>query len=397
MAVTDWISGRCFNLVHAHNLVYNTCWEDPQLDREALAINGDDHLLVITSAGCNALDYLLDEPKHVYAVDLNFRQNALLDLKVAAIRRLDFDTFFAMFGTGRLTCAKDVYVKQLRAELPAASRAYWDRRIDAFSGRGPRGSFYFRGTSGTFAWMINAYIDRIAKMREQVNAVLNAQTLEEQREIYRMVHSKLWSGSMRWFVRRDSTLALLGVPRPQRLQVDRDYDGGIGRFIEDCVETVFAGLPLRNNYFWRLYLTGSYTRECCPEYLRPEHFARLKSGLIDRLSTHTTSIGDFVRQAEAPLSKLVLLDHMDWMSHAAMPQLERQWQWIVDRAAPGARVLWRSAGTRADHIDQLQVHRGAESVRLGEYLTYNRELASRLHARDRVHTYGSFYIADLAA
>jgi S-adenosylmethionine-diacylglycerol 3-amino-3-carboxypropyl transferase len=34
-------------------------------------------------------------------------------------------------------------------------------------------------------------------------------------------------------------------------------------------------------------------------------------------------------------------------------------------------------------------------VTLGEQLTYHRELAAELHARCRVHTYGSFYIADL--
>jgi S-adenosylmethionine-diacylglycerol 3-amino-3-carboxypropyl transferase len=28
-------------------------------------------------------------------------------------------------------------------------------------------------------------------------------------------------------------------------------------------------------------------------------------------------------------------------------------------------------------------------------LEYDRDLAAELHAKDRVHTYGSFYIADL--
>ena len=32
---------------------------------------------MITSGGCNALDYLLDEPRRIYAVDMNPRQNAL--------------------------------------------------------------------------------------------------------------------------------------------------------------------------------------------------------------------------------------------------------------------------------------------------------------------------------
>ena len=42
-----------------------------------------------------------------------------------------------------------------------------------------------------------------------------------------------------------------------------------------------------------------------------------------------------------------------------------------------------------------------ETLRLGPdgaiEIIYRRELAAELHARDRVHTYGSFYIADLNA
>ena len=97
MAVMDWISRRVFNAVHRNNLVYNTCWEDPRLDRVALDLSADDNILVITSAGCNALDYALTEPNHVYAVDMNPRQNALLELKIAGIKNLQFEDFFAMF------------------------------------------------------------------------------------------------------------------------------------------------------------------------------------------------------------------------------------------------------------------------------------------------------------
>ena len=51
----QWLSDKCFHLVHGHNLVYNTCWEDPRLDRVALEIKPTDNVLVITSAGCNAV------------------------------------------------------------------------------------------------------------------------------------------------------------------------------------------------------------------------------------------------------------------------------------------------------------------------------------------------------
>ena len=102
MAISEWVSGRVFKFVHGNNLVYNTCWEDPRLDRQALELTAQDRVLVITSAGCNALDYLLAGAGHVYAVDMNPRQNALLELKLSAIRNLDYERFFQMFGQGYL-------------------------------------------------------------------------------------------------------------------------------------------------------------------------------------------------------------------------------------------------------------------------------------------------------
>lgn len=76
--------------------------EDPQLDRLALGLGPSDTVLAITSGGCNVLPYVLTEPARVYAVDVNPRQNALLELKLAAIKTLDFQNFFSIFGEGRL-------------------------------------------------------------------------------------------------------------------------------------------------------------------------------------------------------------------------------------------------------------------------------------------------------
>jgi S-adenosylmethionine-diacylglycerol 3-amino-3-carboxypropyl transferase len=48
-----------------------------------------------------------------------------------------------------------------------------------------------------------------------------------------------------------------------------------------------------------------------------------------------------------------------------------------------------------DFVDPLQVEHHDRQVSVGDLLQYNQALATQLHGRDRVHTYGSFYIADL--
>lgn len=393
----EHISRTCFNLVHGKNLVYNQCWEDPRLDRQALELTDDDHVLVITSAGCNALDYALAGAGHVHAVDMNFRQNALLELKQAALKNLEYDSFFSLFGRGRLENCETVYHESLRSGLSQAAQGFWDRHIKFFRGTGRRPSFYFRGTSGLFAWMVNGYINRVVKIRTAINDILNASDVEEQQRIYRdeKLGETLFRPLVKWLLRRDSTMAMLGVPRSQRKQLDHGYPGGIAQFIIDRIETVFAKLPLQDNYFWRVYLTGEYTPDCCPEYLKQDNFESLRNGIADRVTTHTDSVLGFLNGHDGTISRFVLLDHMDWLYHNRQDVLHAEWQGIVNKAAPSARVIWRSASLEVDFVDPIEVEVNGQQRKMGDLLSYNRELAQQLHPVDRVNTYGSFYIAEL--
>jgi S-adenosylmethionine-diacylglycerol 3-amino-3-carboxypropyl transferase len=392
----DWLSNRFFQLVHRHQLVYNTCWEDPRLDRVALRLGPADRVLVITSAGCNALDYALAGAGTIHAVDVNPRQNALLELKLAGIRRLEYEDFFAMFGRGRLQRAADVYASVLRPALSPAAQHYWDRRIEFFAPGNMR-PFYFRGASGTLAWTLRVYA-RLRRMRRALEAILEAESVAQQREIYeRDLYARFWSPWIRSFLRRDFVLSLAGVPRAQRVQVDRAYPGGVAGFLHESLEAVFARLPLADNYFWRVYIRGKYSPDCCPEYLKPENFARLKAGRIDGIHVHTATVQQFLQRHDEPITRFVLLDHMDWLADELLPLLAEEWQWIVRRAVPGARIIWRSGGLGSEFVDRLAIRVGPRTRAVGELLTYQRQLAEQLHAACRVHTYGSFHIADLAA
>jgi S-adenosylmethionine-diacylglycerol 3-amino-3-carboxypropyl transferase len=332
----------------------------------------------------------------VHAVDMNPRQNALLELKLAAARELNHDEFFQMFGRGKVPHWKTFYPQRLRSHLPPEVRAFWDLKGDMFSGVGRRKSFYFRGTSGTFAWMVN--VDKIAKLRDSVNALLAADSVEQQRDIFQQykLSDRLWRPMIKWAMRRDVTLSLLGVPRSQRRHIDDSYPGGILQFVIDRVEAVFTKLPLKENYFWRVYLTGEYTPDCCPEYLKAENFPTLKATISDRVTTHTNSILGFLQQHPGEITRFVLLDHMDWLTREPSKKtLTAEWQTIVDKAAPNARILWRSADLNGEFVNPLQININGQTKPLGDLLSYNRDLAAELHPQDRVHTYGSFCIADL--
>src|SRR5690348_5699386 len=115
-----------FDQVHKRNLIYNQCWEDPELDQKALQIRAGDRIAMITSAGCNALHYLLYGPERIDCIDMNPHQTALLELKLAAIDNLTHDEFFDMFGRGKLKRYGGIYRDKLREALTPASRRIWD-------------------------------------------------------------------------------------------------------------------------------------------------------------------------------------------------------------------------------------------------------------------------------
>ncbi len=378
------VSRFAFDLVHRRNLVYNQCWEDPAVDQQALGLTRDDRVLVITSAGCNALDYALSGAR-VLAVDVNPRQNHLLELKRAGIRALDFEAFFELFGRGGSRRAREAYAA-LRGALPPDSREHWDHEIRLFEPDRARGrSFYYRGSSGLVALALTRWIRHGARLWASVERLLAAGTLGDQLEIYRAeLRERLLGERLLRLVGSPAVMSLLGVPEPQRRMV-LERRGGFPAFLRDCLDHVMQVALLRDNYFWSVYLNGCYSRESCPRYLEAKSFARLKAGLVDNVTTFTGTVTEFLDREQEPITAFVLLDHMDWLvSRAGL--LEQEWAGIFRSAGPNARVIFRSGGSDERFLPLSVLRR----------LHFERERAQALHARDRVGTYGSFHIARLA-
>lgn len=385
---------RVFDAIYSRALVYNTCWEDPAVDRLALNIGADDTMLVITSAGCNVLDYALTGPRLIHAVDANPRQNALLELKLAGIRRLEFEDFFAAFGSGYHPRFRKIYRDGLRGDLSPLARTFWDKRVDWFGN--PRGSFYYHGLSGTVARLFRAYLRIRPQLGTSIAELFDARSLDDQRHVYdTRVQDLIWTPSVNWTLSRQLTMNLLGVPYPQRKEVQDQHERGVAGFVRDSVEYVFRQLPVWTNYFWSVYVRGRYTAECCPEYLKPENFAALKGGLVDRIRLHTCTVTEFLQDSTERISKFVLLDHMDWMSCYFPNALSEEWLWILRRATPDARIIFRSAHAAPTYLERLEL--GAERRRLDDSLIFHNDLAADLQRRDRVHTYAGFHVADVKA
>lgn len=373
----DWL----FRQMHSRNLVYNTCWEDPRCDRQLLQIDDHSEMVMITSAGCNALEYLLDNPRQINCVDMNPRQNALLELKQAVFRTSDYDNLFQLFGRGKHQDAPGIYHDLLRSDLDDTARQYWDENIRFFNGKGMRKSFYHYSTSGTFAWLTNNYLKVRKKLYDQIQQLFSAISLEEQVKIYYQIEGKVLNRLTEFLVNRHLTMCLVGVPRSQQELFVEKYEKGAMGFIQECLRKVFTQLPIHDNYFYRLYLNGAYTPDCCPAYLQSDHFGTLRHR-CDQIQTHTNTISGFLTENPGSYSHYVLLDHQDWLAANDRPALEQEWQLILQNSRPGTRVLLRSAAHEINFFPKF-VH---------QHVVFEQEETARTHQLDRVGTYGSVYL-----
>lgn len=376
------LKDELFSKVHGNNLVYNTCWEDPKIDRELLQINCSSEIVMISSAGCNALDYLLDNPKKIHAIDVNFRQNALLELKKALFSSCNFEQLFAFFGNGFYKDAIKLYNQKLRTELSKSAQEFWDKKLYYFHKNEKKKSFYFFGTSGTFAWLFNKYVHRKKKRSTLVDKLFSCTSLEQQKQVYKELEPVLISKFVKWLMNRHLTMSLLGVPRPQRQLILKEYpNGGVGEFAAQRLKYVFTELPIQDNYFWYLYTYGRYTRSNCPEYLKESNFSTLAE-LKKNLMTHTCSIQKFLEDHPKAYSHYILLDHQDWLAHYAPEVLINEWKEILKNSKTGTKILLRSASMKIDFFPDFV----KQAVNFSP-------LADKLHKKDRVGTYGSTYLA----
>ena len=138
-----------FKLVFTHN------WEDPESDHQALKIKSNDAVMAITSGGCNVLGFLLFDPAVIYSIDINPTQSYMLELKIAAIKALDFDDFISFAGLKEYSNRLHLYEK-IKTQLSKDALEFWNRQ-EKFLKHG----FIMNGKYEPFSWIeVNSKIYR---------------------------------------------------------------------------------------------------------------------------------------------------------------------------------------------------------------------------------------------
>lgn len=378
------ISERLFAKVFS-GLVYPQIWEDPDVDMAALAIEPGNRIVTIASGGCNALSYLLADPAQIEAVDLNRTHVAFNRLKLAAVAALpDYDSFLGFYGGGRSSGNTEAYDRHIAPGLDGETRAYWEgrsvsgrRRISIFSS-----GLYRHGLLGLFIGTGH----RVARLYGiDPRGLLEARSLDEQRAFFDASLAPLFDKKLiRWATSRKSSLYGLGIP-PQQYDALATSGDGMASILRARLEKLACDFPISDNYFaWQAF-GRSYApagNGPLPPYLQRGNYEQVKARAA-RVSITNASFGEFLSyKPEASVDRFILLDAQDWMSDA---QLNDLWLEITRTAAPGARVIFRTAASES-------VLTGRLMDSLLERWDYREAESQALHARDRSSIYGGFHL-----
>ena len=379
-------SERIFGMLFS-GLVYPQIWEDPDVDMAAMDLKPGHRLVTIGSGGCNVLAYLSRSPGRIDVVDLNLHHIALNRLKLAAFRHLpsraDVVRMLAMANVPSNSASFDLF---LAPNLDAGTRAYWQRRrwngrrrVEAFDR-----NIYRSGLLGRFI----ATGHLIARLHGvDLTEFARVRSLREQRIFFDTRVAPLFDRPLiRWLTSRKSSLFGLGIPPQQYDELVRtSADRTMAPVLRQRLEKLACHFPLRDNYFaWQAFVRRYPDKDegCLPTYLLPENYLAIRDN-VDRVAVHHASFTELLAQKPvASVDRYVLLDAQDWMTDE---QLNDLWREIGRTAAPGARVIFRTAGEAS--ILEGRVH----GAILGRW-TYLRERSQELTLRDRSAIYGGLHV-----
>jgi S-adenosylmethionine-diacylglycerol 3-amino-3-carboxypropyl transferase len=377
------IQERLFTLAFS-GLVYAQIWEDPVVDLEAMELQPGERLVAIASGGCNVLSYLSAVPVAITAVDLNPAHVALNKLKLAGLLHLpDYAAFCRFFAEADTRENIAAYETHLRPHLDAATLRYWDsrdrlgrRRIGYFSS-----NLYRHGLLGGF---IGAGHLLARAHGADPRRLLAAKDRNAQRRIFERELAPLFrKRHIRWLLDRPSALFGLGIP-PSQFAALKGAEASMADVLYARLQRLACDFDLSQNYFaWqafgRRYASGGFGP--LPPYLQRESFDALRARASGLSVVHASFTEHLAARPAASVDAYVLLDAQDWMTDA---QLNALWSEIARTAAPGARVIFRTAGE-----ETILPGRVADAI-LARF-DYDRERCREWTAKDRSSIYGGFH------
>lgn len=350
------------------DILYAQCWEDPELDRIAYKIKPGDTLFSITSGGCNALTFLMDDPDKVICLDMNHYQNYLLSLKINAFKSLTHKELLEFLGVHPSEQRWNLYEK-LKSFLPEEEQLYWNskhrdiKRGIIHCGRYER---YMHLLKKIFRILIGGAI---------INDLYNTQSIEERLQLF----EKKWE-NIRWrmFCRLFLSRSFVSMFFDEGFYQYLDPSFSFEKYYRSAVKRAVTELPLKENYFLAYMLLGNYLEDNFPAYLKSENYDIIRDR-VNRIELISSGCLEYFRkQSPGIISKFNFTNIFEWMSVDEFSNLLKE---TVRVAKQGAIITYRN---------HLVTRNRPESM--ADQIIPDEKLSAELHNKDLSFIYKAYIV-----
>lgn len=289
---------------------YSLVWESSTTLYAGLDIGPGDTVLVISSAGCNALNALLKNPREVVAIDLNPVQNQLLALKRHVILHHEHRVLRGLMGLDGPAAVRAAW-HQLETTLPAAPKPYWSAFFDAH----PRGLL----TAGRLeAYVTGFYPTLDPLIQHRLRTLTTFEDADAQRRYFRKeLHGSAFREQFIAYFDEQN----LSKGRDPRLFAYARESGGEA-FYNRLVQQV-STTPVGHNFFFRFLFFGplGMPERILPPCYRREHYAALRAQLHKLTLVDGEAVDYLLSPAGAGVDKASLSNIFEYTSREEFEQV----------------------------------------------------------------------------
>ena len=350
------------------DILYAQCWEDPEMDRIAFNTKSGDTIFSITSGGCNALAFLIDDPAKVICLDMNRYQNYLLSLKISAFKTLSYDETLEFFGV-QPSDRRWEYYEKLEPVLSEEVKLYWrNKRADINRG------IIHCGKYERYMHLLKRMF-RILIGRKIINELFDSSDIEEQKLLFTNKWDNFkWKFFCRVFLSRTFASMLFDKAFYKYLDPDFSFE----KYYRTAVKRAVTELPVKENYFLAYILTGNYLIDNLPVYLKRENYDFIRER-VDRIKIVTSGCHEYLRSLpDNMISKFNFTNIFEWVSLDEFSLLLSE---TLRVAKDDAVITYRN---------HLVTRNRPESF--ADQIIPNMQLSDKLHERDRSFIYKAYVV-----
>jgi S-adenosylmethionine-diacylglycerol 3-amino-3-carboxypropyl transferase len=313
------------------SILFSACQEDSRSELAAFGALEGKHVFAVTAGGGRVLNLLIDKPRSITAVDLNPAQNALLELKIAAVRGLDHSAYLRFLGVRGADDRIDTYERLLRDQLSPGARDFFDGIPKAV------------GAGILFQGKLEKYLRLGAKVLKLghpfgLKKLLDSTNLDEQRVAMARWETPFWKAVAHLVANKRLIAWLSGDPGFYR---NLPPEPPLHEVLYDRVHRHLKHNLLRENVFLQLVLHGKYIYEdVLPIYLNANTFDQIKRALDETtIDIHTTTVTEALGASTTGYDAFSISDICSYLDPEPNHLL---FELVLSKAKPGARLCSRS-------------------------------------------------------